>query len=170
MMCVVCDTGPLTHLWQIELWPAFSAFEVVHIPEQVSKELTQHVALERFERQAGCKLNIHPISLDSIESSKTFLDSLSVLHTADLAVFSLAKMLKPDFVLTDDLTFRRALESQGHDVMGSVGLLLYAHKTGLLNRQKLEYAIDRLFVHSTLYLSPQFKSYVRKLIGTQLDK
>jgi len=169
MTCIVCDTGPLTHLWQIDLWAAFSAFNTIHLADQVVRELKQHVALKRLKKLAGCALKIHIVSQDQIESAKKLISPL-ILESADLATFSLAQKLWPDFVLTDDLTLRQTLDDQKQKPMGSVGLLLYAYKAGLLNREELDQSIDRLFMHSTLYLSPQFKSYVRKLISDKISE
>lgn len=170
MMSVVCDTGPLTHLWQIDLWAAFSAFDTIYLPDLVVREVEQHAELEQLSTIAECTLEICSISQAKIDSIRQSTLPLSLtLQATDLAVLALSHEISPDFVLTDDLTLRRALEGQGHTPMGSVGLLLYAYKTGLLNQEQLDQAIDRLFVQSTLYLSPQFKSYVRKLIETKLS-
>ena len=164
MIVVVCDTGPLTHLWQIDLWSAFQAFDAIHLTEQVVSEIEQYVTLSQLKNLAQCTLTIHPIIQTQIESVRASLAPSFTLETADLATLVLARKLSPNLVLTDDLTFRRVLEIQNHKPMGSVGLLVYAYKKELLNQQQLSQAIDKLFVHSTLYLSPQFKAYVRKLI------
>ncbi len=113
MISAVCDVGPLTHLWQINLWIAFRAFDTIHLPEHVVREVEQHVILKQWKKIVGSAFEIHPISFSEIEAAKTLL-SLP-LQLADLAVFSLAQKLTPDFVLTDDLTLRRALEEYGHN-------------------------------------------------------
>lgn len=49
----VCDSGPLTHLWQIELWPVFGTFERIFIAEQVQEEVSSFVDLQHFGSLCG---------------------------------------------------------------------------------------------------------------------
>ena len=162
-----CDTGPLTHLWQIDLWPAFAVFDEIHLSVQVAGEIQQHVDLDQLEQ--FIRLQIHTVSPMQIDRAKQAEPRDIRLQFTDLAVFALAQTLSHDLVLTDDLNLRRALEGGRFRPMGSVGVLMHAYQTTLIDRDQLDHAIDRLFTQSTLYLSPQFKSYVRRLIAAQLD-
>ncbi len=166
-MRVVCDSGPLTHLWQIGQWQTFRTFDAIHVAAQVSVEVERHVPLVEMKTYAGRDVTVGAVSGPEIAAARQALPPDLVLQEADLATLALARRQSPDLVLTDDLTVRRAVEAQGQTPMGSVGILLRAHKAGLLDTDALDQAIERLFVHSTLYLSPGFKSYVRRLIAAQ---
>lgn len=166
MTRVVCDSGPLTHLWQIGQWQAFSTLDAIHVPAQVAQEVAQHVSLAQMTAAAGCEASVDAVSEPEIAAARRTAPASLNLHDADLATVALARRLAPDLVLTDDLATRQAIEAQGQTPMGSVGILLRAYKAGLLDAVALDQAIEGLFVHSTLYLSPNFKSYVRRLIAT----
>jgi predicted nucleic acid-binding protein len=167
-MIVVCDTGPLTHLWQIGLWPAFAVFDKIHLPVQVVDEVQPHVDLDQL--QNFTRLQIHTVSPTQVGTVRRAQPQDTHLQITDLAVLALAQTLTHDLVLTDDLDLRRALEGQHLRPMGSIGVLVSAYKTSLIEWDQLDQAIEKLFTQSTLYLSPQFKSYVRHLIDAQLDE
>lgn len=165
MTRAVCDSGPLTHLWQVDLWAAFGTFGHISLATQVAREVRRHAPLDQFERLAGCALSTCDVPQTDVASCRSTLPPQLELQDADVATLHLARKLGPDFVLTDDLDVRRAVESQRQTPMGSVGILMRAYKAGLLNAASLDRAIDRLFVHSTLYLSPAFKSHVKRQVA-----
>jgi predicted nucleic acid-binding protein len=169
MTSVVCDSGPLTHLWQIGRWHAFRTFDAIHVSEEVAQEVARHVSLAQMTTVAGRDVSVDAVSEQEITAARQTTPANLTLHEADLATLALARRLAPDLILTDDLATRQAVESLGQTLMGSVGILLRAYKGGLLDAAALDQAIEGLFVHSSLYLSPNFKSYVRRLIATLTD-
>lgn len=161
MTIAVSDSGPLTHLAQIDLGAALETLAVVHLSTQVVAEVRAYVALAQWEKL----IQVHEVSPPEIAVQRAAVPSGTVLQIADLATLVLARRLSPELVLTADLALRRVIEAQGYTPMGSVGVLLWAYKRGMLDKAALDRAIDNLFVHSTLYLSPVFKTYVRGLIA-----
>lgn len=170
MTTVVSDSGPLTHLWQVGQWRAFSTFTAMHIAEQVAQEVRLHVSLDESEQHIGYAISVRDVLQAEIVSCRAELPSGLVLQDADVATIALAQQITPDLVLTDDLALRQAVEAKAMTPMGSVGVIVRAFKSGVLDTQALERAIDGLFVHSTLYLSPQFKTYVLSLIAEMTAK
>ena len=168
MTQAVCDSGPLTHLWQIDLWQVFGTFQSLHLAAQVAQEIREHVPLEQLNPLTGCTLHIHDVPPHEIDAQLEVFPP--DLQYADVATLVLAQRITPALVLTDDLDLRRAVEAQGQIPMGSVGILLRAYAADLLDAQALDRAIDGLFVHSTLYLSPSFKSHVQRLVADLLDR
>ncbi len=91
------------------------------------------------------------------------------IQPADAQVFALAQADRfQSLVLTDDLALRRLLESHGCTVVGSVGVLIRTHVSGLFRREELERSIEDLFEVSTLHWSPAFRAYVRQLLEERL--
>jgi predicted nucleic acid-binding protein len=166
MTAVVRDSGPFTHLWQIDQWQAFRTFEAMHVPAQVAREVARHVPLAEMPTYTGRDVIVDEVSEQEIMGVRQASPGGLTLHEADLATLALARRQSPDLVLTDDLATRQAVEAQGQMPMGSVGVLLRAYKAGILDAV----ALEGLFVHSTRYLSPNFQTYVRRLIAEMITE
>jgi predicted nucleic acid-binding protein len=88
------------------------------------------------------------------------------LHRADASIIALADDLRIKPILIDDMELRKALESRGHEAVGSIGVAVRAFKAGKLTREALEDIIDDLFSRSSLHLSKGFRQYVREMLVT----
>jgi predicted nucleic acid-binding protein len=87
------------------------------------------------------------------------------IQPADAQVFALAQSAGFRLlVLTDDLALRRRLEQNGASVVGSVGVLVRAYRSGRIDRRDLEHSIEALIETSSLHLSRAFRSYIRQLL------
>jgi predicted nucleic acid-binding protein len=119
MTTAVCDAGPLTHLWQIDLWTAFGTFDEIHLANQVALEVHEHVPLDQLERLVSCAVQKHEIPQHMLEPSQRSLPADLTLEEADLATLALAQQTSPNLLLTDDLTLRRAADALEPDRLAS---------------------------------------------------
>lgn len=161
----IADTGPIRHLDEIGWLRTLTIFDHLLIPNLVADELRAY------------RLDPENLGISRLHSTVTTIDhtewepvvSATAPHSiqpADAQVVVLAHTLQSqEVVLTDDLALRRVLESRGVVVVGSVGILVRAYKSGHLDRQELDHAVDALMTESTLFMSIAFKNFVYHLIA-----
>ncbi len=63
------------------------------------------------------------------------------------------RRLKADWFLTDDIAARVLANSINLECHGSLGIVLWASAVGNLNYQEAKTALDKLFRHSSLWVS-----------------
>lgn len=159
------DTGPPLHLHEIGRLALLAAVTPLVCPELVWEELRSRGLTEAVLADAGIGIDIRPVDEDSWKAALSAAHPFRI-QPADAQVFTLASATSfQSLVLTDDLALRRALEARGATVAGSVGLLIRGYSSKKLDRAELEKSIDSLIETSTLYLSPAFKVYLRKLVS-----
>ncbi|MBI2877928.1 MAG: hypothetical protein HYY20_13715 [Candidatus Tectomicrobia bacterium] len=160
----ISDTGPILHLYEINRLETLQIFEQLFLPSMVAEELRLY-GMDPLDLGGEVRVCVVPVS----EQNRTEVlaeEGGFLIHPADAEVFVLSR--EDGFkmsVLTDDLALRRRLEMHGTVVTGSVGVLVRAYRTGLLQRDSLEIAVDALFDESTLHLSHAFRVYVRQLLA-----
>lgn len=157
-MRIVSDTGPLLHLWEADLLALLAAAGVTSIPPAVHTELLKAVP----SWQAASWLTLHPLPLELIEEASLWQLS-GLLDPGEAEAIALAKHLKPDWLLTDDAAGRLVAKSQGIEVHGSLGVVLWAAATRRLERIEAEDALDRL-ERSSLWISARVLGEARSAL------
>ncbi|HEV2846154.1 MAG TPA: hypothetical protein VG477_14965 [Thermoanaerobaculia bacterium] len=159
----VSDTGPVLHLQEISRLTTLSVVAPLSLPDLVLEELEARAAGKSRLDAAGIEFTISPVKT---EQWREILRTVAPqIQPADAQVFALIRDSGFKALgLTDDLDLRSVLESHGAQVVGSVGILVRAYKSGLIGRDDLEDAIDDLFDRSTLHLSRAFRAYLRQFL------
>lgn len=161
----ISDTGPVLHLHEIACLPALGVFRHISIPDLVAAELLDRGVDPSTVDIPGLALQVLPVPSE-VWRPLVHADGSPAIQPADAQVLALARSHgSPCPVLTDDQVLRRRLEADGTTVVGSVGILVRAYRTGRMRRDELERAVDALFARSTLHLSRAFRAYVRRLVA-----
>ena len=162
---IVADTGPLLHLSEIGQEKQLRIFELVIISDQVRLELERTGVFHSVETVLGNLLVVENVTQPELDAQDLALSSFR-LHQADLSVAVLAKRIRPKLVLTDDLALRKALETYGYLVVGSIGILIRGFESGTLTKGELRKYLNDLLDGSTLYLSKGIYTYIQKLMDS----
>jgi predicted nucleic acid-binding protein len=143
-MNVVSNTSPIIFLAKINVLEILTCcFDKVYIPDAVKLELN------------GLRLP-STIEIQTINDvGKSFVKgALGSLHIGELEAMVLAQELQADYVLLDDLLARRKAKRMEINVMGTIGILLFAHKKGFLSSQDMLSNLEQLTQKHGLYISP----------------
>ena len=141
-MVVVSNSSPLIALARIqrlELLPAL--FESILIPPAVSREIEPSIPV-----LPGWLSVRAPSALPASPLWRTRLGA------GEREALALAVELEADWIILDDLPARRSAEASRLNVIGTLGALLTAKRTGLLGAIRPE--LDAL-VRTAFFLSPQ---------------
>ncbi len=141
-MAVVSNSSPLIALARIQrldLLPAI--FESILIPPAVAREIAPSIpALPTWLR----------IQAPSVQPPAPSLRRR--LGAGEREALALAIELKADWIILDDLPARRSAETAGLNVIGTLGTLVTAKRTGLLTSIRPE--LDAL-LRTSFFLSVQ---------------
>ena len=129
-MIVVADTSPLNYLIQlghVRLLPLF--YGKILVPLAVHDELLNEAAPEAVRAWAKDP----PAWLQLISPSTVPAQMLATLDAGEAQAIALAEELHADWLLIDEADGREEASRRGLRVVGTLGILLDAHRSGLIN-------------------------------------
>lgn len=147
---VVCDAGPVLHLYELGCLELLSDFQRVILPETIVKEIIQHQidALRQtivYEKISG------PFSSDL---ELLTLCRMFALHAGEIEALSLMKRFPEAFFLTDDSAARLVAQRMGYKVHGTIGILLRSIRRNIKTPQEVRNILQTLPQSSTLHIRP----------------
>jgi predicted nucleic acid-binding protein len=143
-MKVVSNASPIIFLSKIDALDLLPpCFDEILIPSAVANELVDYHP----------PAYIQQIQISPTESEFVW-GAVGRLHTRELEAMVLAQETQADYIILDDLLARRKAQRLSLKTIGTIGILLLAHKKSLLSRMDLEGHLSRLIKDHRMYLSP----------------
>ena len=154
-MIVVADTSPLTALisvGSVEILPKL--FNRIIIPPAVWDELLAgHSTLPSW------------IEVTPVQHPELAVRFAAQVDRGEAEAIELAKELKADRLLIDDMKGRRLAESEGLPIIGLLGVILIAKRSGIIPSARI--LLDELDCKAGIYLASNLVESALKSIGEQ---
>ncbi|SEH06045.1 DUF3368 domain-containing protein [Candidatus Venteria ishoeyi] len=142
-MKLVSNTSPLIFLSKLQALPLLhKCFEEIYIPQAVQHELGDLIVPKTIQLKAV-----------SMAGQQFVLGAMGRLHAGELEAMALAQELQADYICLDDLPARRKAQRLGLSVIGTVGVLQLAYRSGHLPAQTFHRYLDNLTQTHGMYLS-----------------
>jgi predicted nucleic acid-binding protein len=154
---IVCDTGPLIHLFEASLLNVLEAAGEVLMPPGVANELEGVAPALKLGDLPW--LVTRPLRQPYDAEARDW-HRAGLLHLGEAEALALARQERADWFLTDDSAARVVAEQMAVEVHGSLGVLLWGAATGLVDFPAAEAALNRLR-ESSLWVSPRVLSEAR---------
>lgn len=148
-LVAVADTGPLIHLAEVGCLPLLAIFDELHVPEGVLRE-AQRPASIHSELSRASRHTLVSKELDEFAAKQ----GLQKLHGAERESLLLCWKLGVVVILTDDLAVRQAAKALGLIPIGSLGVIVKAHRLGRITREEAVIHLRRLATVSSLFVTP----------------
>lgn len=149
----VSDAGPLIHLNETGCLRFLRIFDALPVPDAVWAEATQQgrvqpddiLSLGNVERRdVDRQAALHLANTNQLEN----------LHPADCDCLLLCHDSGTKLLLTDDLALWEAAQRLGLRPAGSLGIIVRAHREGLVSLEGAEAHLQALHASSTLFVTP----------------
>ena len=160
MRTIVCDAGPIIHLYEAHCLQLLRQTGSLYLPQRVFNEVQT-----TFQIKEPWPEWLQVISLSPHEQKEAGMwKKAGELHAGEAEALVLARRNKADWFLTDDSTTRLFVSLLGMEVHGSLGIILWNAAHRHLSRAATEQALNGLEA-SSLWLSTRIYQEARKSLA-----
>jgi predicted nucleic acid-binding protein len=148
----VADAGPLIHLNEIGCLALLQIFAVLHIPHAVWSETVGQARITQSDLQTLGNIHQHdvlPVELDRFVRTNKLED----LHAGERECLYVCQQIGVSVLLTDDLAAREAAKRLRFTPVGSLGIVVKAHRAGHISLSDAERHLADLHDISTLFVT-----------------
>jgi predicted nucleic acid-binding protein len=146
---IVCDSGPIIHLDELNCLHLLEDFQEVLIPDAVQKEI------KRYRPLSLSKLNVPLVfSPGNIPDNARLITLWRVfsLDVGEIEALSLMEKNPQALLLTDDASARMVAEQMGFKVHGTIGILVRAIRRGQTEAKEVLGVLKEIPSKTTLHI------------------
>ena len=159
MRDIVCDAGPIIHLYEADCLPLLSRTGNLFLPHRVHLEVQSSIYIGKHWPEW-----LQVIKLAGNEQSEAKVwQAAGGLHDGEAEALVLARKKRADWFLTDDAATRLFVSLLGIEVHGSLGIVLWSAAKRHITRKETEEALHRL-EQSSLWLSKKIYEEAREAL------
>jgi len=146
---IVCDSGPIIHLDELNCLHLLKDFQEILIPDTVSKEIKQYRSIRLKNSDLPFVLSAGTIPNNSTLMTLCNIFSLDVGEIEALAIME----KNPQAIfLTDDASARMVAEQMGFEVHGTIGILVRSIRRNQTEPEEALRVLQGIPSQSTLYI------------------
>jgi len=157
MRTIVCDAGPIIHLYEAHCLVLLGHTGSIYLPQRVFNEAQATLRMKDPWPEWLQVINLSPQEQQEAGMWKEVGD----IHAAEAEALVLARREKADWFLTDDAATRLFVSLLGLEVHGSLGVILWNAAHRYLSRAETEQALNDLEA-SSLWLSAKIYQEARQ--------
>ena len=129
-MIVIADSSALVALSVCQVLPLLETlFKQVYVPEAVYKEVTY-----KGKPEAKLLKDYLQTRIKSVHIEDHPIKNTSSLGAGELEAIALYMGISADLLIIDDARAKKVAYANGLEVMGSIGVLLFAKENGLIKK------------------------------------
>jgi len=163
---VVCDSGPIIHLDELDCLHLLEEFQQVLIPDAVRKEIERHRPLSLSK--LGINFILSPGDVPKDPHLFT-LCHLFALDAGEMEALSLMERNPQALFLTDDASARMVAEQMGFKVHGTIGIIIRSIRRGQMEVEKVLDILQKMPFKSSLYMKSSLLNEIIQKIRQEFN-